>query len=208
MNRRTDRGRFLVMLAGIGIMGGGVALSKLSLMGNDPHFSLKVARVYRLGVHFSGILFWVNCQWFLVERRFGQTLIVIGISINWVFVGALASLCERAVRSVWSASAILEARMWLMLAGVAVLSLACALYQTADMGVAPYDALSIILSHRSGQSYFRCRMFTDSLCALLAFLMGGLIGPGTLVCAVGLGPFIAFFSAKVARRLIATPGMT
>lgn len=87
--------------------------------------------------------------------------------------------------------------------GVAALSLACALYQTADMGIAPYDALSMILSRRSGQSYFRCRMLTDSLCAFAAFLLGGLPGAGTLVCAVGLGPFIALFSTKVARRLVA-----
>ena len=88
------------------------------------------------------------------------------------------------------------------MAGVVTLSLACALYQTADMGVAPYDALSIVLSRKSRLSYLRCRILTDSLCAFAAFLLGGLIGVGTLVCALGLGPFITFFSEKVAKRFI------
>lgn len=201
MEPHTDYLRFTVMLAGIGIMGTGVALFKLSLMGNDPHTALMIAIGDRLGVDFSLVLFVVNCLWFLLEWRLGKELIGIGTFANWLLVGPLASLCEKAVLSFWDGPAGIGARLCLMLAGVAVLSLACAMYQTADMGVAPYDALSIILSRRSGQSYFRCRMLTDSLCALTAFLLGGLIGAGTLVCAVGLGPFIAFFSAKVTQYL-------
>ncbi len=196
--RRT----FVVMLAGIGIMGIGVALFKLSLMGNDPHTALMIAIGNRLGVDFSIVLFLVNCLWFFAEWSSGRELIGIGTFINWLFVGPLASLCEKAVRSVCGVSLGTDARIWLMVAGVVTLSLACALYQTADMGVAPYDALSIILSRKSRWPYLRCRMLTDSLCALIAFLLGGLIGVGTLVCALGLGPFITFFSEKVARRFI------
>lgn len=206
MDRHNDHLRFTVMLAGIEIMGIGVALFKLSLMGNDPHTALMIAIGDRLGVDFSLVLFVVNCLWFLAQWRFGKELIGIGTFTNWLLVGPLASLCEKAVLSFWDGPAGTGARLCSMLAGVAALSLACALYQTADMGVAPYDAASIILSRRSGQSYFRCRMLTDSLCALTAFLLGGLIGAGTLACAVGLGPFIAFFSRKVARSLFTPAG--
>jgi len=200
MNKHFDNRRFTVMLVGIAIMGIGVALFKLSLMGNDSYTALTIAIGDRLGINFSLVLLAVNCLIFLLEWRFGKELIGSGTFVNWLFVGPLASLCEKAVRSVWSPAGI-WARLWLMLIGVAVLSLACALYQTADLGVSPYDSLSIILSRRSGQSYSRCRMLIDFLCVFAAFLLGGLIGMGTLICAVGLGPFIAFFSAKVARRL-------
>lgn len=197
MNRRLA-----VLFAGIGIMGPGVALFKLSLMGNDPHTAMMIAIGDRLGVNFSIILFIANCVWFFVEWCFGKDLIGIGTFVNWFFVGTLASLCEKAVLSAWIIPEEAGPRLCLMLAGVVSLSLACALYQTADMGIAPYDALSIILSRVNGQSYSRCRIFTDFLCVIAAFLLGGLLGIGTLVCAVGLGPFIAFFSVKVARRLI------
>lgn len=201
MDRHIDRRRFAAMLAGIAILGIGIALFKLSLMGNDPHTAMIIAIGDRLGVDFSLVLFAVNCLWFFVEWRFGKELIGIGTFINWALVGPIASLCERAVLSVWDGPSGLGARLWLMLAGVVVLSLGSALYQTADLGVAPYDALSLILSRRSDRSYFWCRILTDSVCALTAFLLGGLIGAGTLACAVGLGPFIAFFSAKASRFL-------
>lgn len=202
MERHTDYRRLTVMLSGIGIMGVGVALFKLSLMGNDPHTALMIAIGDQLGIDFSIVLFVVNCVWFLAEWRFGKELIGIGTFINWFFVGPLASLCEKVVLFFWGAPVGMGARIWLMLAGIVTLSLACALYQTADLGVAPYDALSIMLSRRSGKSYFPCRMLTDSLCVLAAFFLGGLLGAGTLACAVGLGPFITFFSRKVERYLM------
>ena len=51
-------------------------------------------------------------------------------------------------------------------------------------------------------AYFWCRIFTDSLCVVIAWALGGLIGLGTLVCALGLGPFISFFTRHAAQRLV------
>lgn len=208
MNRHIDRRRFCVMLTGIVVMAAGIALFKLSLMGNDPSTAAMIAIGGRLGVDFSIVLLGANCIWFLAEWRLGPTLIGAGTFVNWFLVGPLASLCEKGILSLWTPPALPGPQLGLMLAGVVTLSLACALYQTADLGIAPYDALSIMLSRASGRSYFLCRILTDSLCALTAFLLGGLLGVGTLVCAVGLGPFIAFFSKTVAQPLLNAPSST
>ena len=50
--------------------------------------------------------------------------------------------------------------------------------------------------------YFGCRVFTDALCALLCWLLGGLVGLGTLICAFCLGPFIQFFNGTVSERVL------
>ena len=36
----------------------------------------------------------------------------------------------------------------------------------------------------------------------MAFLLGGLIGLGTLVCALALGPFVAFFTRYAAQAMV------
>ena len=59
-----------------------------------------------------------------------------------------------------------------------------------------------ILAKRGKPKYFWCRIFTDSVCVVLAFLLGGLIGLGTLVCALGLGPFISFFTKHAAEPMV------
>lgn len=79
------------------------------------------------------------------------------------------------------------------------------MYQTADLGVGPYDSLAIILDRKLPKiKYFWCRIFVDGSCALLAVILGGfqagLIGIGTLLSAFGFGPFISFFN-KISKKL-------
>lgn len=194
--------RIAIMLAAIAVLGVGVGMFKLSLMGNDPSTALVIAIGDRIGVDFSLVLIVMNLLWFLVELIFDRSLIGVGTFVNWFCVGPIASFFERFVRTRLGVPQTLPAQLGVMLPGILVLSLACSLYQTADVGIAPYDALSIVLSRRVRPRYFWCRIFTDSLCVIIAFALGGLIGLGTLVCALGLGPFIAFFNRHVSEKLL------
>ncbi len=51
-------------------------------------------------------------------------------------------------------------------AAVLVTALGASLYQTADLGIAPYDYLSFGLRDYTPCPYFGCRIFTDALSAL------------------------------------------
>lgn len=51
-------------------------------------------------------------------------------------------------------------------AAVLVTALGASLYQTADLGIAPYDYLSLGLRNYTPCPYFGCRIFTDALSAL------------------------------------------
>ncbi len=194
--------RLAVMLFGIVIMGIGVGLFKISLMGNDPSTALVIAIGERINIDFSLVLIAMNCLWFLVELFLERKLIGIGTFINWFCVGPIASFFEKQISAGVGVPENLVQKLLVMVAGVLILSFSCALYQTANLGIAPYDALSLVLSHRSKVKYFWCRIFTDSVCVAIAFFLGGLIGLGTLVCALGLGPFITFFTKYAAEKLV------
>ena len=87
-------------------------------------------------------------------------------------------------------------------AAVLVTALDASLYQTADLGIAPYDYLSLGLRDYTPCPYFGCRIFTDALSALLCWLLGGLVGLGTLICAFCLGPFIQFFDRTFSQKVL------
>ena len=87
-------------------------------------------------------------------------------------------------------------------AAVLVTALGASLYQTADLGIAPYDYLSLGLRDYTTCPYFGCRIFTDALSALLCWLLGGLVGLGTLICAFCLGPFIQFFDRTFSQKVL------
>ena len=194
--------RFLVMAAGIVLLSLGIALFKLSLMGNDPSSAMVMAVGDAVGLGFAPMLFIMNCLWFVSEFFFGRRLIGVGTFVNWFGVGTIASAFVRLISGCFTLPTEFFPRLLVMLCGVLVLSLACSMYQTADLGIAPYDALSLVLSEKLKKvPYFWCRIFTDAVCTLIAFLFGGIVGIGTLVCALGLGPFISFFDRRISRRL-------
>lgn len=193
--------RLIVMIFGIIFMGLGVCLFKLSLMGNDPSSAMVMSIGKHVGLPFSIMLIIVNSLWFILEIGLGRHLIGMGTFFNWFGVGIFTDMWTEIINGFFPVSGDFTGRLIVMLLGVAILSFSCALYQTAGLGIAPYDAVSVIMSDRLPLPYFWCRIMTDSICAAVALLLGGVVGLGTLVCAVGLGPFINFFANTVARRL-------
>lgn len=87
-------------------------------------------------------------------------------------------------------------------AAVIVTALGASLYQTADLGIAPYDALALELRDHTPVPYFGCRVFTDAVCALACWMLGGLVGLGTLICAFCLGPVIQFFNGHFSEKVL------
>lgn len=194
------------MILGIIIMSFGLILFKLSLMGNGPSTSMVIAIADRIGIDFGIVMVVTNCLFFSVEWIWNKKLIGIGTFVNWFLIGPLASLYERGIRAVWDVPTAFLPRLMLMGIGILVLSLASSFYQTADVGIAPYDALSLTISEKKGWQYFICRILTDGISVMIAYLSGGIVGIGTLVCAFGLGPFVQFFSKHIARPLICNEG--
>lgn len=202
MKKKYTLRRMIGMLLGIMIMSLGLILFKLSLLGNGPSTSMVIAIADRIGIDFAIVMVVSNCLFFVVECFFNKKLIDIGTFVNWFLIGPLASLYERGIRAVWDVPTAMGPRLLFMSIGILVLSLASSFYQTADVGIAPYDSLSITLSEKTGWQYFGCRILTDGICVLIAWMLGGIVGVGTLVCAFGLGPFVQFFSKHIARPLI------
>lgn len=193
--------RFVVMVIGLIILGLGIAIFKISLMGNDPHTAMVMALGDKSGIGFSIMLIIVNCIWFVAQILFGRKHIGIGTFFNWFGVGFISSFWINFINGLFTISQALFPRILIMVIGVLILGLGASMYQTSMLGIAPYDVISIILSEQTPVPYFWCRVFTDSVCAVITFTLGGLIGPGTLVCALGLGPFIVFFNHHVSEKL-------
>ena len=196
--------RLTIMIFGIILMGMGICLFKLSLMGNDPSSAMVMAIGNQIGISFSRLLIVFNLFWFILEICLKREIIGIGTFFNWFCVGMFADMWSQVIEKLFTLPENFAGRLVIIFIGIIILSLSCALYQTADMGIAPYDALSLIIQDRTPLPYFWCRMITDSVCAVVAFFAGGIVGLGTLVCALGLGPFINFFTNTVAKRLCGT----
>lgn len=197
--------RTAVMLPGLVLLSAGLALFKLSATGNDPSTAFVLAVGGKLHLDLAVMLPLCNALWFIAELLGGRKYIGIGTFANWLGVGPMASLFITLLSPLLPETMTFGIQLLIVVIGIPILCLGCSMYQAANLGIAPYDALAMILEDRLPLPYFWCRIIVDSICALCAFLLGGVIGLGTLVCALGLGPIITLFTNTVSNKLCGYP---
>ncbi len=96
----------------------------------------------------------------------------------------------------------IEIRMIAFLLGLIFYYLGAAVYIETNMGLAPYDAVGIIISEKiNRQNWFRwIRIGTDALCVIGGLITQSDVGIGTLLAVLLGGPLIAFFR-KIIMKL-------
>ena len=85
----------------------------------------------------------------------------------------------------------------MLLAGLELLALGTWLYMKSALGSGPRDALMVALARKFGRSAGACRAVVDVLVTVIGFFLGGPVGIGTIISAVGLGPLINLNFAAV-----------
>lgn len=190
------------MLVGIVIISLGVALFKFAHLGNDPFNALNIRSAELAGLTLGVQNLIYNAVFFTMQMIWGRRYVGFGTVANAVCCGFIITFFYDFLTAHFAQAATLPAQLAWVAAAVVCTSLGISLHQTSDLGVAPYDYLALGLRDHTLLPYFCCRLFTDTLCALLAFLLGGLLGLGTLICAFCLGPLIQFFNIHVSENVL------
>ncbi len=195
--------RFVVMVVGNIFLGMGISIFKFAGLGNDPYSGMIMALAEVSGIIYANFLILANIVIFVLEVVFGKEFVGAGTFVNAFFLGYVTTFFYEIWIKVFTMPEALLTKIIIMLIGTIVTGLGVSLYQTPNVGVSPYDSLSIIMSKRIPKvSYFWNRMFTDTICAVVCFISGGIVGLGTLVSAFGLGPIIDFFNKHLTRKLL------
>ncbi len=195
--------RFWIMIIGNVFLGIGVGLFKLSAMGNDPYNGMNMALAEITGIPYPVLQIIVNAGLFLIQVLLNRHLVGFGTVINACFLGYMATFVYNTTGGIFGFPTTFGSRLFAVLLGVVISSFGLSLYQNADVGVSPYDAVVLILDQRLKRvSFFWCRMMIDGACALICFLSGGIVGLGMLVAVFGLGPCIQFFNWSFTRRVL------
>ena len=156
-----------------------------------------------VGMAYANFLVLINLAVFVIEIIFGRKFIGAGTVVNALLLGYIVTFFYNLLSNGIGIPEVMWQRLIVVCIGVVVCSFGVSMYQTPDVGAAPYDSMSLIMAMRKPSiSYFWHRISTDALCALICFLAGGIVGIGTLLSAFCLGPFISFFDAKFTLPLL------
>lgn len=76
----------------------------------------------------------------------------------------------------------------LFVAALALFVFSVAVYMNADLGLAPFDAIPVIVGHHVKIPFFAVRMCWDFLVIVVGLAAGGKLTIGTVCLAVTIGP--------------------
>ena len=197
--------RIMVCIIGNILVSLGIALAKIAALGSDPFngMCLSVSAFFNWEYW---IFNWIcNLIFFACEFIWGRKYINVGTVLNWFMVGYIADFFMKLYSWVFPEAKALYVRIPLLIFGIIALAFGIALYQQADWGIAPYDALPIIAHDYFPKiPYFWCRMIEDGLCvvgmALTITPKAKFLGAGTVVFAFCMGPVIHLFTKLLTRK--------
>ena len=117
----------------------------------------------------------------------GET-VGIGTLLNMLLIGVFLDLI------IWSGVIPTATNLWtgiaMLTAGMVVIAIATFFYISSGFGAGPRDSLMVALHRKTSLPVGLCRGIIEVLVTILGFLMGGLVGIGTIVTATLIGPFI------------------
>ena len=111
-----------------------------------------------------------------------------------LFTGGFIDLADVLLDPVFRLTGALWFRWTIFLVGLVLLTAACALMIRFCPGMSIMDAIVTRLSEKLRVSFRAVRMSIDAALMLAGFLMGGVVGIGSVAAVLGTGPLIQFFA--------------
>lgn len=173
------------LLAGLALFGLGVAVMAQAGLGLGPWEAFHQGLSRQTGVALGTVSILVGLPvlalWWPIGVRPG-----LGTLLNVVVIGTVTNLALPLL----PAPTALPERLAMMLAGVVGIGVASGIYLAADLGPGPRDGLMTGLHHRFGWPLFAVRTSIELVVLAVGWLLGGTVGLGTVVFAVGIGPIV------------------
>ncbi|MEU9804470.1 hypothetical protein [Mycobacterium sp. NPDC050853] len=193
--------RGTALLVGLYLYGFSMALMVRAGLGLDPWdvfhqgLSMRTGMSIGLASAVTGVV--VLLAWIPMRNKPGvgtiANIVVIAVAVD----STLAWL---------PAPSVMAVRVAFLVGGVVLNAIATVLYVGAGLGPGPRDGLTTGLVHRTGRSVRLIRTTIEVIVVGTGWLLGGNVGFGTVLYALGIGPLIQMVLRLVPRKLLAVSG--
>lgn len=208
--------RCVMMVTGILFIGICVGAYRLSAFGVDAFTCMNLGISGYLHMTFGTWQLIMNAGILAVVFFTVRHCIGAGTIVNMIAVGYLADFICWLFQGVFKIEMTLPLRIIALFIGSVFAGLGVAFYMAADMGIAPYDSVALIIEKAAkGKISFQyarvCSDITAVIVGIMFCLLSGgnlsmVIGIGTVCNALFNGPLIQFFSLHVALPIMERPG--
>lgn len=188
--------RLSQLMVGLVLYGWSMAMLVRSGLGLDPWDVFHQGLTHHVPLSFGQVTIAVGALvlllWIPLRQRPG-----IGTVLNVFVIGIAADIGLAVMPDVTA----LLGQVAMLAGGVVFNGLAGALYVGARLGPGPRDGLWVALTKRTGHSIRLVRTVLEVTIVAIGWLLGGVVGIGTVVYAVAIGPLVQLFMPWVEVRL-------
>lgn len=198
-----------MMILGILFIGLCVSFLRLSGFGVDPFSAMNLGISGFIGWSFGTWQLLMNAVILVIVFFQARHCIGAGTIINMIFVGYIADFVCWLSQDVVQIEMSLSLRIIALVLAQLMASMGVALYMVADMGIAPYDSVAIIIEKLTHQKipFHKARVLSDVVVVIIGIAFASasgagvwaVAGIGTVVNACFNGPLIQFFKTKLEK---------
>jgi len=186
----TLPGRVGQLLFGLVVAASGIWLTIRANLGVASWEVLHIALAHRLGIGIGTASIGIGSLLVAVVAVLGL-LPGIGTALNVLVVGTCLNILLATPLLTTLATGGLGARLAVLVCGIAVFAIGCAVYVGAHLGSGPRDGLMIALHLRLPLGVGGARVLSEAIGLGLGWSLGGPAGVGTVLFVVTAGPLVA-----------------
>lgn len=209
---KTTLIRVLILFAGLIIAHFGVSLFLLADLGSDP-FNVMIQGLSRTIAGFidSPIVTHGNTHMavsiliIIVLLFVDRSYIKIGTVICMFCGGPIIDMFNMILSSIITPDSTMAVRIISNVIGCIILALGMSIVIKSDAGTGPNDLVGVVISDKLKKKFSIIRMIVDACFLVCGWLLGGVVGLGTVICLFLVGPVAGFFlpkSGKIISRIV------
>ena len=200
--------RAIILFVGLLIAHLGVTLFLLADLGSDP-FNVLVQGLFHSLLNLTGFAFLTHGRVhiavcfliILVLLIVDRTYVKLGTIICMICGGPIIDMYSIILEPLLGDMSGLVGRLLMLVAGCVILAYGMTIVIKSDAGTGPNDLVAVVISDKLHAKFGITRIAVDVCFVAVGFLLGGLVGIGTIICAFCVGPVASYF-LPVNERLI------
>ena len=197
--------RCALLLVGLCIAHLGVTVFIQTDLGSDP-FNVLIQGLFRsipwpgwAAMTHGRVHLLVSLLILLVLLAVQRDCVGIGTVLCMALGGPIIDLFTLLLAPVIHGGLPLLARLPLLVAGCVILAFGMTIVISSEAGTGPNDLVAVVLSAKLKKPFGVVRVLVDLGFTLIGFLLGGVVGLGTVICAFVVGPAAQIFLPASSR---------
>lgn len=206
MKKETLGQKFVCALwvfAGAVILGLGIVMVLQSGVGVDPLTMFQEGLAKTLGVPTGSVVFAFNMSTLAIGFLINRRRIGWGSLISCFFIGPSVTFFTNL--GVVPSPESFVSSLIMNIAGIAVVGFGIAVYMVPDWGMGGTESVMIFIAEKLHKPYGIVRICMDSTLGVIGFFLGGTLGLGTVLGAVGIGSTMDFFYHRLCKAMKVEP---